>query len=340
MMGQAEGGLLQGLGVDAPTEDLYRAILMTPGATLSELKESTGRGRVALRRSLAELERTALVSRTGTNPTRFQAAPPDLAIEALASAREDDLNRARLAAHQLASLLHPPPEQHRANELIEILTTRTAVATRWTQLQTATHTSLEVFVRPPLLTTPAGDEALQTQLGERGVTRRAVYDSEALQVPGTLDHIQHVTSSGTGREQARVVSRLPMKLALFDRRSALVPLSAQEGHTSAGVCLVIHRSSLLEALTDLFDTYWLRGTDVRRDQDEPPNGMEDKILVMLAAGMKDEAIARDLGVSTATVRRRINQVMARLGVTTRFQVGMAIGRERERNAERATGGTG
>jgi DNA-binding NarL/FixJ family response regulator len=56
--------------------------------------------------------------------------------------------------------------------------------------------------------------------------------------------------------------------------------------------------------------------------------------------MKDEAIARDLGVSTATVRRRINQVMARLGVTTRFQVGMAIGRERERNAERATGGTG
>jgi DNA-binding NarL/FixJ family response regulator len=43
---------------------------------------------------------------------------------------------------------------------------------------------------------------------------------------------------------------------------------------------------------------------------------------MLSAGMKDESIARNLGVSSRTVGRRVAELMERLGVRTRLQAGV------------------
>jgi DNA-binding NarL/FixJ family response regulator len=48
-----------------------------------------------------------------------------------------------------------------------------------------------------------------------------------------------------------------------------------------------------------------------------------RILDALAAGLKDEAIARQLGVSVRTVRRHITALMQELGASTRFAAGVA-----------------
>lgn len=45
------------------------------------------------------------------------------------------------------------------------------------------------------------------------------------------------------------------------------------------------------------------------------------LLAQLASGAKDEHIARTLGLSLRTVRRRIAALMSDLGVDTRFQAG-------------------
>lgn len=44
--------------------------------------------------------------------------------------------------------------------------------------------------------------------------------------------------------------------------------------------------------------------------------------MLLAAGMKDEVMARELGVSVRTLSRRIALLMDEMGARTRFQVGM------------------
>src|SRR5690606_27499715 len=93
---------------------------------------------------------------------------------------------------------------------------------------------------------------------------------------------------------------------------------------------IIHRSALLDALVALFEALWAAavpfGPPESSDGHEDP---DDDLLVirMLAAGLKDQAIARQLGVSTRTASRRVVRVLERLGVTTRFQAGAAAVRQ-------------
>ena len=50
------------------------------------------------------------------------------------------------------------------------------------------------------------------------------------------------------------------------------------------------------------------------------------LVNLLASGRKDEAIARQLGVSGRTLRRRIAEVQDQLGATSRFQAGLQAAR--------------
>lgn len=45
------------------------------------------------------------------------------------------------------------------------------------------------------------------------------------------------------------------------------------------------------------------------------------LLAALARGGRDEIVARRLGVSTRTFRRRLAELMRQLGATSRFQAG-------------------
>lgn len=47
-----------------------------------------------------------------------------------------------------------------------------------------------------------------------------------------------------------------------------------------------------------------------------------RLLTMLASGMQDDTIARQLHVSTRTVGRTVANLVQRLGVKTRFQAGV------------------
>ncbi|WP_431945196.1 hypothetical protein [Actinacidiphila sp. bgisy167] len=142
-------------------------------------------------------------------------------------------------------------------------------------------------------------------------------------------------------EEARVVPALPIKLAMGDRTAALVSLSLEAGGYE---CLYTESPPLLEALTELFERYWSGAPALSApgsspstpapaprpatsgDQVREPTDEERSLLALFAAGVKDDAIARQLGVSTRTLRRRIQALYAELGTTNRFGAGVAAAR--------------
>ncbi|MDX2930086.1 MULTISPECIES: helix-turn-helix transcriptional regulator [Streptomyces] len=164
---------------------------------------------------------------------------------------------------------------------------------------------------------------------------RAVYAAASFDDDGGWQDLGSLVSRG---EEARVVPALPVKLVLVDRSVAMVSLTLEGGSTD---CLYTEAPPLIEVLSELFDRYWaaaarLSAADTSAapapDRAGPVGGArrpteeERQLLALFAAGVKDDAIARQFGVSTRTLRRRIQNLYAELGTTNRFGAGVAAAR--------------
>ncbi|MCP2323844.1 sugar-specific transcriptional regulator TrmB/DNA-binding CsgD family transcriptional regulator [Hamadaea flava] len=314
--------MLEALGVLEEDEALYRVLLRERGLTPAELTERAGRGARAVRQSLHRLAECGLVSRLAGRPIRYVAARPDTAVEALIARRQQELAATRQAAELLLADL-PADRRHRPEEELEIVFGREAVATRFQQLQQSTRRELLVLDRPPYAQNPSEPNPGENDLLSRGVRLRGIYAPEALELPGALRLIRAAVEAG---EEARVCDDVPLKLAISDRSAAILPFTADRD-AMVDSALVVYASTLLDALIRLFDLLWNVAVPVFDSDSTDSSTPEGELLMLLAAGLKDEAVARQLGISVRTVHRRTSELMDRLGARTRFQAGLAAARQ-------------
>lgn len=311
--------VLQGLGLSDVDESVYRSVLRRGPGSLADLARTLKISRHRVEKAIQHLRAEGLIQpgAPGQPPT---AADPEIAIPALLRRRHEQLEDvnahlpALAAEHRLAAF---GDAHHQAVEVIvgsEEIRHRTAALA-------ATASEFLIFDRPPYAYDPSGEVEGELPFLERGVIIRVVYDSTALQDPLRLANVRLLAAHG---EQARVLPKVPLKLTIFDQHTAVVPLTREE--VSESVALV-HESGLLDALLALFETLWSSAPVLDRPHDAAPIPPEDvDLLTLLAMGVKDAAVARQLGVSIRTARRRISGIMDRLGATSRFQAG----REAER----------
>lgn len=272
-----------------------------------------------MRDALADLEKKGLVSRAPGRALRFVPAPPEVAVEALAHRRMEEIERARLEASRLGEEFRQAVQRARPAEVVEVVVGREAVVQRFEQLQRSARHEMLIFDKPPYARPQLNE--IELELLGRGVRYRAVYEQEAFAFPGVLEWLEELTAAG---EQARVMQGVPIKLDIADDKLALIPLYTDEPGLEGG--LLVYPSPLLEALKMLFEVLWERAVPVReldrRQHVSAPSPEDEKLLTLLAAGFKDEVIARQLGVGLRTARRRVSRLMDALGAQTRYQAGL------------------
>ncbi len=148
-----------------------------------------------------------------------------------------------------------------------------------------------------------------------GRRSRAIYPVRALhEAPEVLQ------ARARQGEQVRVIDEMPTRMLVIRGTHAVLPEPLGFADEPR---LLVRQPALVEALTLLFEAYWdqasaLPDLDVRR----PRVDIRGNLLRQLGAGAKDEQIARTLGLSLRTVRRRVAELMIELGVDTRFQAGV------------------
>jgi len=312
--------MLGGVGVGEGEERIYRTLLRLGVASVAELAAATAADDLPLRATLSTLEEKGLASRAPGPQERFVPAPPDVAVEALAARRSEEVARARLAATELMGQFRAGPGRDSAADVLEVVTGTAAVRSRFEQLQRTAVDELLVFDKPPYTTQAQDNDGTERAVLHRGVRCRVVYDRSSLAEPSQPRTIEELAAAG---EDARVSAEVPMKLVICDRRLALTPLSLQQGLTDAA--LVVHASGLLDALAALFESVWQRAIPLP-EMIVPPDD-DQRLLMLLASGLKDEAIARQLGIGERTVRRRIASLADRLGARTRMQLGIQAVRQ-------------
>ncbi|MFE9426168.1 LuxR C-terminal-related transcriptional regulator [Kitasatospora sp. NPDC006697] len=309
-----------GLGLSPDQERLYLQLLSTAGLSAGQLGHSLGIGTERSLAALVVLAELGLVERpVSPDGAAWNAAAPDVALEELLMRRELELRRTRGRINELLRTYRRSRIGTEAGELVEIITGRDSIAELWRSLQLGVRAELRVLDKPPYIR--RADPELELAALGRGVRMRVVYESRVLREPDRQAEIRLFTSAG---EQARVLPELPLKLALVDDKWALLPVSSG---TELQSVLLVRPSSLLDALAGLFELYWTRAMRMpAADSAELPQDRHRQLLALLAAGLTDESIARQMGVSTRTVQRWVRELMDRFGARTRFQAGIQAAR--------------
>lgn len=311
--------MLESVGVEPPDEEAYRALLAVSECELPELAKLLEREEREVAATVDRLEALGLLTTTSDHPVRLLPTRPDVAVDALVAVRRAELDRVRAEARVLLTELRAQ-EQHRPENLVEVIVGQDAIAARFAQLLNGTREQLLVLDRPPYASRPGESDPRVRGLLSDGVVVQGIYSPDSLNVPGGVDEAYSAADAG---ETSRVHPQVPMKLAVFDRRIALLPLSVDQLVDSA---LVVHPCALLDALIEMFTLLWDQAVPVVPSVTADPT--DARLMTLLAAGFKDDAIARQLGLSSRTVGRRVAELMETLGARTRFQAGIHAQRRR------------
>lgn len=148
-----------------------------------------------------------------------------------------------------------------------------------------------------------------------GRSSRAIYPVRALwEAP---EKLQVRARNG---EQIRVVPEVPTRLLVIGSALMVVP---EPFGSSEEPRLIVRQRAIVQGFSLLFELMWERASPVSDlEKGEPRPDLRRLLLQQLATGAKDEQIARTLGISLRTVRRRIANLLIELGVDSRFQAGV------------------
>ncbi|MQY14814.1 hypothetical protein SRB5_49900 [Streptomyces sp. RB5] len=300
-------------GLDPLAGRVLEYLVTVPSADVTETAAAVGATQAEARTALRLLADASLALRTDGDEPRWAAGPPRSSLGAVLGRRRAELARAEGLVERLQDM-YETVSAPRTARLVEVLEREEEVAVRYAQLLKATSTELLHLAKPPYVTGPHGPaDGFPVPDGLR---MRSVYETDGFTNPLSLVTAERGMVLGG---ELRLASRLPMKLVVFDRTAALLPMSVDR---PAAGSLVVHSPALVTSLVALFESLWEAAEPVCGGEDEGPGRRTREILRLMATGMKDETIARVLKVSRRTVQKHVSDAGTLLGAKTRFQIAL------------------
>ena len=322
-MAQTLAGALSILGFSAEEEQTYRLVLPRSGQTLEAVAVGLEREPAELLEALRGVIDAGMVV---LDRDRLVVVSPGEAVARLLQAETQALRRtvdridglrAAIPSFPQAAADPDAPGVPLAGEL------RTGddvpvMLESWIRQSTGDL----MWLRPDQWRLPAGTamDVAVTEILKTGRRSRAIYPARALE-----EAPQVIFQRASAGEEMRIIAEVPSRMAIIGEAGAL--LTAEWG-ASDDRRLVVREPGLLSALTVLFNELWDRaivvpGAGIAPDPVTISAGMARSMLLrQLSQGAKDEQIARSLGVSLRTVRRRMSDLFEELGVESRFQAGV------------------
>lgn len=276
--------------------------------------------------TLESLRAAGLVSRSRTGE-QYTAVDPRTAVRTLADRTASRLDTVRSAIPRLAEVYEQAESAHVPTAHVRVVHGAAAIGAWYTRLQHEATEEFLQFDRPPYVL--AEENPVEPHVLARGVVWRVVYATEALERPGAWTEMRYAMAQG---ERARIAPTVPTKLAVADRRIALVSPTLDPQRPTA---VVIEDRALIDVLCTAFEAVWEEAVEIPAASDDLDDAAPSRrgptrddlvFLALLASGAKDETIARELGIADRTLRRRTSDLLRRLGASSRFQAGVQASR--------------
>lgn len=316
-------GALEVWDLDDRAEAVYRALLRNPGLGTGQLAGHVGCAPAEVTEALAALTAVGLVAREGRRPV---AASPAVALGTMLDRELAGLEGRRAQLDTLRAKLTSFTADHLLGQSrswstvpFEILSADESQAAMEDLQRSTSGEVLSCHAVRDMIATENYLDVVRRDLAA-GRSMRAVYPTSVVDEARGLAYVREWSAAG---EQVRLLPFHPREIDVFGDELALVSLEWQ-GITD-GSMILVRTPSLVALVRELFERYWDRALPLRRAVGAPEDGQRE-ILELLMLGAKDESIARQLGVSLRTVRRRVADLLDDLGVASRFQAGVEAAR--------------
>lgn len=319
----------QALGLGDEALLLYRHVLRSVPATPDEHSEAVGWSSRQTGRLLRDLERRGLV-RLATDGT-VRADDPRATVGRLLDGEETELDERRRRLLELRGTLQTFEHDYRRGLQLSgpraplwerVAPSEAAVAVDHL-LRTSTGALLQVTGR--LGKGPGHEEAVRRQREEEGAAApsvrpsRSIFSQSVLEDPRWFAFAEQRAAEGEAQRYLPAVE-ITVEFGVFGRTGVLL---RQHRDGPDEDYLLVRDPAMIDVFVTLFEELWRRAEPALGRE---ASAVELRLLELLALGFKDEGIARQLGVSLRTVRRRIAALMEEHGADTRFQLGLAVGR--------------
>ena len=307
------------VGLSDAADVVLRTLLRTPDVSAPELSARTQLSAADVDAAIAELASAGFLQ-MATVPIGWVPVDPAVAIEKRIAVEQRQLaDRLAVLSELRATLPALQSEFSRGRDRLqprmemEILAGVEAIRA-WIASASASA-RVEVLNMQTAGSTGDIQGALTADLSmlDRGVVERTLVDASDLEIPEHVSYYEQLSAAG---ERVRAVSSVPARASIFDREVAILPVDATDVRRAA---VVVRAHTIVDSLVFLFERLWADATPMFSESsvEARPVGRPARVLELLAAGRKDESIARSLNVGVRTVRRDIAALMATLGEKTR-----------------------
>ncbi|MFJ9761568.1 LuxR C-terminal-related transcriptional regulator [Streptomyces sp. NPDC101149] len=329
--------MLEAIGLDRQSENVYRVILANPMIRPDELAARLGEPEAAISVTLDRLSALALINADEVGTVR--AVRPEIGMEHLPAphqaelaAKQQQIEVPRPAAAELIperADLARGKDDPGAERLVGIEAIRERIGELTSRLAS------EIMTFAPggahLTSDLAAAKVVDEPMLERGIGMRTIWLDSIRNDGPTLQYATWLQSLGG---QARTVPTLPVRMIIMDRKYAILPVDTTDAAAGA---VVLHGQGTVAALCALFDTIWETGTPLGMSQPQNAEGLtpqETEFLRLLGQGHTDQAIAVRLCVSHSTAQRFAARLMKKLGARSRFEAGFKAAARGWLSAER------
>ncbi|MET4922001.1 helix-turn-helix transcriptional regulator [Streptomyces sp. PSRA5] len=319
-------------GVSPTEEEIYRHFLRNPDTSADDIHLLVHTAQDDAKHSLDRLRKLGLLHPDSSHD-RVSPADPGVAIGRLTDSRlnalHEELRRVMQARDLVDGLRAEQGSRLPPVQGIEQLEGLTEIRNRIDDL--AFFARDEILSVEPYTKLSAENiersRPLDLRCLRRGVRIRNVVLAAALDDLPTRDYLRELVKRGA---QIRVAENITERILVYDGRTALVPVDPQ--NTARGA-LLAHKSGLVTNIIALFEKIWTEADDLRtvtKESADAVDGLseiEQQVLISMCTVGKDEAGARDLGISVRTYRRHVADLLQALGAASRAQ-GALLARER------------
>jgi hypothetical protein len=252
---------LQHLGLNAYEARSYLVLMGHPRFKALELAARAHVPRQKIYEVLDSLVEKGFAQVVQEKTKLFSAVDPSLSIPAYLARRGKALQnelteQARLATGLIEDLRDGYLEGQDGRgtlDFLSLVNDPTQIAIHYRRMLTTVQREYAEFSRPPFAVDPL-DEQLVKHVAGRGICCRLLIEAG----PIDQEHRDRLADYRGSGVEIRFLDRLPLKLALFDRKCGLVALLDPVLTRPSWTAVIFEHDGFAEAMSGLFESHWSR----------------------------------------------------------------------------------